>query len=78
MSAKMNRRSFVSGAALGASTILGGAFNRAIGAGAKSGSAQGPVANTTSGKIRGVVQENKVNAFRGIPYGCLLYTSRCV
>jgi para-nitrobenzyl esterase len=69
MSAKMNRRSFVSGAALGASTILGGAFNRAIGAGAKSGSAQGPVANTTSGKIRGVVQENKVNAFRGIPYG---------
>ncbi len=31
-------------------------------------SASGPVANTTSGKIRGQV-ENKVNAFRGIPYG---------
>src|SRR3984957_15758129 len=69
MRTKMNRRSFVSGAALGASALLGGAFNRAIAAGAKSGSAQGPVANTTSGKIRGVVQENKVHAFRGIPYG---------
>ena len=38
-------------------------------AGAKDTSGQGPVANTTSGKIRGAVQENKVNAFRGIPYG---------
>jgi para-nitrobenzyl esterase len=69
MTTKLNRRSFVSGAALGASTILGGALNRALAANAKDGSAQGPVANTTSGKIRGVVQENKVNAFRGIPYG---------
>jgi para-nitrobenzyl esterase len=66
---KINRRSFVSGAALGAGAILGGAFDKAIAASAKSGSAQGPVANTTSGKIRGVVQENKVIAFRGIPYG---------
>src|SRR5580658_2712213 len=69
MKTTMNRRSFVSGAALGASAILGGAFNKALAASAKAGSAQGPVANTTSGKIRGVVQENKVNAFRGIPYG---------
>jgi para-nitrobenzyl esterase len=69
MSTKINRRSFVSGAALGASGILGGALNKAIAANAKDGSAQGPVANTTSGKIRGVVQENKVNAFRGVPYG---------
>jgi para-nitrobenzyl esterase len=69
MKTKINRRSFVSGAALGASSILGGAFNNAIAANAKDSSAQGPVANTTSGKIRGVVQENKVNAFRGIPYG---------
>jgi para-nitrobenzyl esterase len=66
---KINRRSFVSGAALGAGAILGGAFDRAIAASAKSGSFQGPVANTTSGKIRGVVQDNKVIAFRGIPYG---------
>ncbi len=67
MKTKMNRRSFVSGAVLGAGTILGGA--KAIAANAKDGSAQGPVANTTAGKVRGVVQENKVNAFRGIPYG---------
>jgi para-nitrobenzyl esterase len=69
MTTKMNRRLFVSGAALGASTILGGAFSKAMPANAKDSSVQGPVANTTSGKIRGVVQENKVNAFRGIPYG---------
>ncbi|HTC91463.1 MAG TPA: carboxylesterase/lipase family protein [Bryobacteraceae bacterium] len=69
MKTKLNRRSFVSGAALGAGSILGGAWNSAIAASAKDSSAQGPVANTTSGKVRGVVQENKVNAFRGIPYG---------
>jgi para-nitrobenzyl esterase len=69
MNTTMNRRYFVSGAALGAGAILGGAFNRAIAAGAKSGSTQGPVADTTSGKIRGVIEENKVRAFRGIPYG---------
>src|ERR1700689_2178944 len=69
MKTKMNRRSFVSGAALGASSILGGALNKALAANAKDSGTQGPVANTTSGKIRGVVQENKVNGFRGIPYG---------
>src|SRR5271154_1541512 len=69
MKTKMNRRSFVSGAALGAGSILGGALNKVMAANAKDGSAQGPVANTTSGKIRGVVQESKVIAFRGIPYG---------
>lgn len=69
MATKINRRSFVSGAALGASSILGGAMNKTIAANAKDSSAQGPVANTTSGKIRGTLEENKVNAFRGIPYG---------
>ena len=69
MKTKMNRRSFVSGVALGASGILGGALSKAMAANAKDSPVQGPVANTTSGKIRGVVQENKVNAFRGIPYG---------
>src|SRR5580692_11551771 len=68
MKTKMNRRSFVSGAALGASSILGGALNKAVAASTKD-SAAGPVANTSAGKVRGVVQENKVNAFRGIPYG---------
>ncbi len=69
MVTKINRRSFVGGAALGASTILGGAFSKAMAANAKDSSVQGPVASTTAGKIRGVVQENKVLAFRGIPYG---------
>src|ERR1700729_733503 len=69
MQTKINRRSFVSGATLGAGSILSGALNKAVAANAKDSGAQGPVANTTSGKIRGVVQENKVNAFRGIPYG---------
>jgi para-nitrobenzyl esterase len=69
MRTKINRRSFVSGAALGATNLLSGALSKAVAANAKDSSAQGPVANTTAGKIRGVVQENKVNAFRGIPYG---------
>jgi para-nitrobenzyl esterase len=69
MVTKINRRSFVSGTALGASSILSGALNNVMAANAKDSSGQGPVANTTSGKIRGVVQENKVIAFRGIPYG---------
>jgi para-nitrobenzyl esterase len=69
MNTKMNRRTFVSGAALGASGILSGALNQMVAASAKDSSGQGPVANTTAGKIRGVVEENKVSAFRGIPYG---------
>ena len=60
MKTKMNRRSFVSGAALGAGSILGGAFNKATAANAKDGAAQGPVANTNSGKIRGVVQDRTI------------------
>ena len=69
MKTKMNRRSFVSGAALGAGSLLGGALNKTFAANSKDGAVQGPVANTTAGKVRGVVQENKVLAFRGIPYG---------
>src|SRR5580692_5868936 len=69
MNNKMNRRTLVSGAALGASGMLSGALNHMVAASAKDSSGQGPVANTTAGKIRGVVQENKVSAFRGIPYG---------
>ncbi|MBV9770130.1 MAG: carboxylesterase/lipase family protein [Bryobacterales bacterium] len=64
----MNRRSFVGGAALGASSLVGGVLNRAFAASAKDSSAQGPVSNTTSGKIRGLMQD-KVNTFRGVPYG---------
>jgi len=84
MKPPINRRSFVSGAALGgaalgASGILGGVLNQARAAASKDGSGKdssgkdssgpAPVANTSSGKIRGVLQANKVHAFRGIPYG---------
>ena len=69
MKTKINRRSFVSGAALGAGSILGGAFSNAMAASGKTGSGQGPVANTAAGKVRGAVEENKVLGFRGIPYG---------
>jgi para-nitrobenzyl esterase len=69
MKSRINRRSFVSGAAIGAGSIFGGAFSNVMGASAKASSVQGPVANTTAGKVRGVVEENKVLGFRGIPYG---------
>jgi para-nitrobenzyl esterase len=74
MKPTINRRSFVSGAALGASGILGGVLNQARAATSKDSSGKdssgpAPVASTSSGKIRGAVQENKVHAFRGIPYG---------
>lgn len=55
---KIDRRTFL-GAGLAGLTILG------------TGVAQtktGPIVETTSGKIRGLVI-NKVNAFRGVPYG---------
>jgi len=69
MKNSINRRTFVGGTVLGASGLLGGSLQKAFAASAKDSPTQSPVANTTSGKIRGVVQENKVLAFRGVPYG---------
>ena len=61
MDGKINRRSFFSGAAFRAGAVVGGFKTLAA-------ASTGPVVNTISGKIRGTV-ENKVSAFRGIPYG---------
>jgi para-nitrobenzyl esterase len=70
MRQRVNRRSFLGGAAWGGASLasgLGSTLERAFAAEIK-GATAGPVVNTSAGKIRGVVQE-KVNAFRGISYG---------
>jgi para-nitrobenzyl esterase len=65
MSRDMNRRSFLGRGAAAAGFIMGGAS--AWAAPAKT-EGPGPIANTTSGKIRGLSQ-GKVYAFKGVPYG---------
>jgi para-nitrobenzyl esterase len=67
MKSNMNRRSFLGGASMAAAAMVGGGSKAASGADVK-GSSTGPVVETASGKIRGATI-NKVNGFRGIPYG---------
>ena len=63
MKSNMDRRVFlVSGSAL-----VGAPLSRAFAAPARSDST-GPVAQTTSGKIRGSYQD-KINSFKSVPYG---------
>ncbi len=61
MKSDIDRRVFLAGSG----AVLGGTF--ALGAPARSDST-GSIAATTTGKIRGIYQD-KINAFKGVPYG---------
>ena len=63
MKSNMDRRAFLASG----SALVGAPLAKAFAAPARSDST-GPVAETTSGKIRGTSQD-KINAFKGVPYG---------
>ncbi len=68
----MNRRSFIERTSLGAGVLIGGALTARGGAKADG---SGPIANTSSGKIKGALQ-GKTMSFKGVPYGASTEGSR--
>ncbi len=67
MSTTLDRRSFLLESTAAAGLLTAATAGKAFAAYAK-GSSASPIADTTAGKVQGSFQ-NKVNAFRGIPYG---------
>ena len=63
----IHRRSFLNRGTLAAGALMSGAFSKTWAAPA-TGDSSGPIVETTAGKIRGAIQD-KVSAFRGVPYG---------
>jgi para-nitrobenzyl esterase len=64
----MDRRSFIgTGAIAAAGVFLDGGFPRALAQAAKG--TPGATVATTAGKVRGLLIDGKVHAFRGVPYG---------
>src|SRR2546428_4552755 len=64
----MDRRSFIGTAKIAAAGLFVDAgLVRALAEGAKA--TPGATVSTTAGKVRGLITENKVQAFKGVPYG---------
>lgn len=69
----MHRRAFLHRTTLAAGSLAGGTLAKSWAAPSSSGSAFGPVIETSAGKVRGAIEgtvaAGQVAAFRGIPYG---------
>src|SRR5256885_16685014 len=64
----MDRRSFIgTGTIAAVGLFVDAGVVRALAEGAKA--TRGATVSTTAGKVRGLIPENKVQAFKGVPYG---------